>query len=269
MSESKTTSRPARGLLLRWIGWFGIVNAFLFALVGFRYLLAFGMPESGPALIYIALAFVGQFSVLGFLPMMLLLGPVAVVLPRKGLIMALGVVLAAISLTILVLDTNIFAEYRYHLSRLTVEIFEPSTWLFAGIIFALVLAFQAMLAGNIWQRVVRGGNRKGLWLAVTLILVWFGGQGMHVWGDAIAYAPVTGFTRFMPLYFPMKAKRRLAALGWVEQQRENYPFLRLNAGYVLRDWSFQLQYHTTLGADLPYRDDRTGDQWVAQLNWHW
>jgi hypothetical protein len=60
-----------------------------------------------------------------------------------------------------------------------------------------------------------------------------------------------------------------AALGWVEQQRENYPFLRLNAGYVLRDWSLQLQYHTTLGADLPYRDDRTGDQWVAQLNWHW
>lgn len=60
-----------------------------------------------------------------------------------------------------------------------------------------------------------------------------------------------------------------AALGWVEQSSENYPFLRFNAGYILRDWSLQLQYHTTLGADLPYRSDRTGDQWVAQLNWHW
>ena len=81
-----------------------------------------------------------------------------------------------------------------------------------------------MLAGNVWLRVTQGRGRKGLWLALTLILAWLGGQGIHVWGDATAYAPVTGFTRFMPLYFPMKAKRRLAAFDWidpevVEQQR--------------------------------------------------
>jgi len=219
MSESNLSGQPARGLLIRWIGWFGIVNALLFAIVGSRYLLAFGAPESGVAFIYVALAFVGQFAVLGFLPMMLLLGPTAVVLPRKGLVMTLGVLLAAIGLTILVLDTNIFAEYRYHLSRLTVEIFEASTWWFAGIIFAVVLAFQSMLAGNIWLRVAQDRGTKGLWLAAILILVWFGGQGIHIWGDATAYAPVTGFTRFMPLYFPMKAKRRLAALGWIDPER--------------------------------------------------
>lgn len=38
------TQRPTRGLLLRWIGWFGIANGLLFALVGLRYLYAFGMP---------------------------------------------------------------------------------------------------------------------------------------------------------------------------------------------------------------------------------
>ena len=68
---------------MRWTGWFGIVNAALFALLGTRYLFAFGWPESGIAVIYVLLAFIAQFALLGYLPLMLLLGPLAVVLPRK------------------------------------------------------------------------------------------------------------------------------------------------------------------------------------------
>ena len=48
-----------------------------------------------------------------------------------------------------------------------------------------------------------------------------------MWADATAYAPVTGFTRYMPLYFPLKAKRRLAALGWIDpEQVEKQRLLR-------------------------------------------
>jgi len=224
MGDLNLASRPTRGTLVRWIGWFGISNALLFALVGLRFLFAYGMPESGVAILYVVLAYVAHFSLLAFLPMMLLLAPIALVVPRKGLIFSLAVVFAAVGLTILVLDTNIFAEYRYHLSRLTVEIFATSTWVFAAIIFTVLLLFQAMLAGNVWQRVVANRGGGGIKLAVVLVLVWCGGQGIHIWADAIAYAPVTGFTRYMPVYFPMKAKRRLAKLGWVdpdevEQQR--------------------------------------------------
>ena len=219
MSASQPRNRTGRGELIRWAGWFGIVNALLFALVGARYLLAFGMPTSGVAFVYMVLAFVAHFALLGFLPMLLLLGPAAILLPRKVVVMGLGVLLAAACLTLLVLDTNIFVQYRYHLSRLNVEVFETSTWLFAGVIFAVLLAFQAMLAGNVWRWVSSNSERKGLWLALLLTLIWLGGQGIHVWGDATAYSPVTAFTRYMPLYFPIKAKRRLAALGWIDPER--------------------------------------------------
>jgi len=219
MSQSQSTNRTGRGELIRWAGWFGIVNALLFALVGARYLLAFGMPASGIAFVYMVLAFVAQFALLGFLPMLLLLGPVALILPRKVVVMGLGALLAAACLALLVLDTNIFVKYHYHLSRLTVEIFETSTWIFTGVIFAVVLAFQAMLAINVWRWVSDRSNRKGFWLALLLTMVWIGGQGIHIWGDAIAYSPVTAFTRYMPLYFPVKAKRRLAALGWIDPER--------------------------------------------------
>ncbi|MBL8198032.1 MAG: DUF3413 domain-containing protein, partial [Chromatiales bacterium] len=206
-------SRPTRGMLLRWIGWFGIANAALYGLVGLRYLLAFGMPETGLALIYVALAFIGQFALLGWLPLMLLLGPLALLLPRKGLLMAIGVAVAAAGLTILMLDTNVFAEYRYHMSALTAQIFAPSTWIFAGLICCVALLFEALLAGNVWQRVAAGRGRKGVWLAAALALGWCGGQGIHIWADATAYTPVLAFTRYMPVYFPIKATRRLAKLG--------------------------------------------------------
>mgnify|MGYP001827859323 FL=1 len=122
MSELQSTRSPSRGLLIRWIGWFGIANGLLFALIGSRYLLAFGVPGSTVALIYVALAFVAHFALLGFLPMLLLLGPVATVTQRKGILMALGALFAAAGLTLLVLDTNIFAQYRYHLSLSLIHI---------------------------------------------------------------------------------------------------------------------------------------------------
>ena len=63
-----------------------------------------------------------------------------------------------------------------------------------------------------------------------------------------------------------------AAVGWVSQhgQRgDSYSFLRLNAGCVIRDWSFQLQFHTTHNVDGYYRKSRIGNQWIAQMDWHW
>jgi membrane-anchored protein YejM (alkaline phosphatase superfamily) len=228
VTEADSSVRVTRGKLIRWIGWFGIVNAGLYALIGTRYLAAYGVPETGIAMAYIACAFIAQFAVLGFIPAMLLLAPVTLILPRKGLVMTLGVLLAAFGATLFVLDTNIFSEYRYHMSRLTIEIFEPSTWVFAGIIFFVLLLFQTMLAANVWQRVAsKQSGRPGIWLAAGLVMVWLTGQGMHIWGDATAYAPVTGFTRYMPLYFPIKAKRRLAKLGWVDpEQVEQQRLLR-------------------------------------------
>ena len=149
-SAPPAPGKPGRGTLLCWIGWFGIANAALYGLVGLRYLFAFGQPGSGLATVYVLLAFIGQFALLGFLPLMLLLGPVALVLPRKTLLMIIGVPVAAAGLTIAALDTNVFAEYRYHMSALTAQIFAGSTWVFAGIIFVVALLFQAMLAGNVW-----------------------------------------------------------------------------------------------------------------------
>ncbi len=226
MAGADTPPRPTRATLLRWLGWFGLINACLCAVVGLRYLLAFGPPASALAWVYLATASIGQFALLGILPVFLLVFPLVVLAPGKRLTMTVAVLLAALVLSLVVLDTNIFAQYKYHLSRLTMEIFDTSTWVFAGTLVILLTLFQSLIATNVWQRIAVGSgkSRSGVWIGLVIFFIWLTGQGIHIWADATAYSPVTSFNRFLPAYYPIKAKRRLARLGWVdpvvvEQQR--------------------------------------------------
>jgi len=63
-----------------------------------------------------------------------------------------------------------------------------------------------------------------------------------------------------------------ATLGWVTQDgdyRGDYTYLRLDAGFLVRDWSFVLQYHDSFGGIDSYGDGTSSRQWIAQVNWHW
>lgn len=216
MSE---TTRPRRSML-RWLGWFGAANAGLFSLVALRYLLIYDFPNDALGNAYVALAFIGQFAALACVPMFIVLVPLALLVPSRKLIIPLGVLFMSVGLSLLFLDTNVFAEHRFHLSWLTAQLFETSTWIFTAILFLIFVLFESMLAGIIWRNfALAPGPRGGRWLAAALCGCWLGGTAIHVWGDAVGYTPVTQFTRFMPLYYPIHAKRDLARLGLVDPEQ--------------------------------------------------
>ncbi len=207
-----------RATLWRWTGWFGISNAAIFLLVGLRYLFATQLPDDSLAWLYMVLASISQFAVLGTLPLLLLSLPLVLVRAPRRWVSGAGIVIAAVSLTLLILDTNIFAQYRYHMSGLTVAIFETSTWFFAAVVLLSMLVFETLLAGIIWRYCIGPRRGKpGVWLATVLVSGALVGQGIHIWSDATAYVPVTSFTRVLPLYFPLKAKRRMVQLGLMDE----------------------------------------------------
>ncbi len=213
-----STAEPvSRRQLLRWLGWFGAANIGLFMLVGLRYLWVYPFSQDALGLAYVPLAYTGQMALLAMLPLALIVMPLLLLWPRKSLVMGIGVLLASVALCLLVLDTNIFTENRFHLSLLTASLFELPTWIFAGVLLLIFLVFQSMLAGLIWRAfALHRGSRGGVWLASLFVLAWLGGTGLHIWGDAVGHTPVTQFTRYLPLYFPIHAKRDLARLGWVD-----------------------------------------------------
>ncbi|MGI9343837.1 MAG: DUF3413 domain-containing protein [Gammaproteobacteria bacterium] len=212
-------ARPRRSLL-RWLGWFGAANAGLFSLIGLRYLFIYDFPADWLGNVYVVLAFVGQQAVLACVPMFIVLAPLALLVPSRKLIMPLGVLMMSVGLSLLLLDTNVFAEHRFHLSWLTAQLFETTTWVFTGVLFVIFVVFESMLAGIIWRNFATApGPRFGRPLAAVLIASWLGGTAIHIWGDAIGHTPVTQFTRFMPLYYPIHAKRDLARLGLVDPEQ--------------------------------------------------
>jgi membrane-anchored protein YejM (alkaline phosphatase superfamily) len=208
---------PDKRRLWRWAGWFAAANAGLLALAGVRFLWLFPFSPDALGLSYVVLTFAGHFALLAALPVGLIVLPLLLIAPRRGLIMPLAVVLSALGLTLLVVDGNVFAEQRYHLTPLTAVLFEASTWLLVGIIGITALMLEAVLGQAVWRWVDGNRPRHGGLVAITLVGAWIASQAIHIWADAIGHTPVTQLTRYLPAYFPIHAKRTLARLGLVDE----------------------------------------------------
>lgn len=214
-----------RRRLCRWAGWFAAANVGLCFLVGLRYLLIYPWPDSTVGIVYAPLAMLGNFTLLITLLLVVVLGPVIAIGPLRRTVLTLAVLVAAVALTLLVLDANVYVERRVHLSVLVAVLFEPVTWAAAGLVLAVAVGFEALLAGILWRwldgRPAAGGRPLGAALAAA----WIASQALHIWADAVAYGPVTGFTQAIPLYYPQTAKRLLARFGLVDPERVRHASL--------------------------------------------
>lgn len=214
-----TTTATGRRALLRWLGWFTAVNAGLAGLIGIRYLLYYDFPADALGVGYALLAYVGQFALLSLIAVFLPWALVVAAWPAPRLVRTLASLGAAFLLSFLLVDTQVFAEHRYHVDVLTAALFEPATWALAGLQFVIALVFQVVLGGNLARWLAqRPGRRGGRWVAAVLVGCWVLGQVIHIWADALAHVPVTQFSRYLPIYFPIHAQRRLARWGLVDPE---------------------------------------------------
>lgn len=229
--------------LFRWTGWFLSANAGLYLLVSLRYLAAWSWPDSALATLYAPVTTLGHVSVLAIALPFLLLGPLIAIWPARRLVQGLAVLIATTGLVLLVLDSNLFVERRFHLSLFTAALFDTPTWIFTAVMFAIGLAFEAMLAGSLQRWLARRQRPAGgRWLAATLVTCWLASQGLHVWADGLGYSPVTRFTAMLPLYYPIHAKRTLAKLGWLDEERVRQArLLRQGTASVSGDLQYPLQ----------------------------
>jgi membrane-anchored protein YejM (alkaline phosphatase superfamily) len=219
-----TTSRPAAGKrreLLRWLAWFTAANAACAGLICARYLWLYEWPADAIGIGYALLAFVGQAALLALVWVLLPAATLAVTWPSRRAVVALAVSTAAALLTYLFVDANVFAQYRYHLDVLTATLFEPFTWVEVGVQFLILLVFESLLARAIarWSARRPIPTSGGRWLIAGVVACWLVAQGIHMWADALGYVPVTQFSRYLPLFYPLQSKRRLARLGLIDSGR--------------------------------------------------
>ncbi len=150
----------------------------------------------------------------------MLLAPVILALPRPRAVIAIGVALGSVGLSFLLLDSLVFADNRYHLGMVTLAMLAPATWGFFALYTVLGAAIEGMLASWIWKRTAAAPKgRTGRRVALLLAACFVASHLIHAWAEARYYVPVTAFTRYLPLYFPLRDTRVQERLGLLDRTR--------------------------------------------------
>jgi membrane-anchored protein YejM (alkaline phosphatase superfamily) len=129
-----------------------------------------------------------------------------------------GVVLFALMIAVIMLDSLLWSQSRFHINALTLQILGWQSWVFVAVILLIGLFFQSMLAGWVWQWVEEKPRRSGKVIAWASIVAIVGSQFIHAWADASYYVPVTSVGMQLPVYKGFTAKRQLTRLGLVEPE---------------------------------------------------
>jgi membrane-anchored protein YejM (alkaline phosphatase superfamily) len=209
----------SRRRLFRWMGWFAMANAIVLGLVGLRYFSGFMAGDSALVWTYLLTVYFAHHVMVAVLPLFILLTPMVLMWPNRKWVTTTAALVFAILIAVILLDSLLWSQSRFHLNALTISILGWQSGLFFVLIFAISLFFEVMLAARCWAWVELKPRRSGIllaWIAVFSIVI---SQGIHVWADAAYYVPVTSVGQQLPVYKGFTAKQQLSRWGWVDPQK--------------------------------------------------
>jgi membrane-anchored protein YejM (alkaline phosphatase superfamily) len=187
-------------------------------------------PSDLVAVIFIFAATFGQMVLLASVVGLLTLP--FIYLPR-GWRQFSQVTIASLGVALLYFDTLVFAQYRFHMNAVVVDLamsadvvtFPLLMWLKGLGIIALLFLLQSLLlrylektqsdqteASSVWKK-KRFLRYFSVFTFTTLLMT----HGIHIWAAAVAYQPVTMVKRYLPLFYPSTSNRMLAKYGLVNK----------------------------------------------------
>src|SRR5262245_32113899 len=130
---------PARPLLLRWWGWLLLTTVIALLLVATRYFEVIQLDIRPSALLFRGAMLLAHFTTLAaivLLPALL----VALLWPRPKLVITLGTVSAAAIVIALLIDTQVYQLYRFHINAGVLNLIfggaASETFVFSGPMYA-------------------------------------------------------------------------------------------------------------------------------------
>lgn len=184
-------------MILRFIGWFFLINSVLFWIVGYGYLRNILLS---PSLFENSLAdyssltgkiLIVAFSVINYLSYMMLLAFIpavivillALVVPFRRFILPVSILIASFSLMLLIVNNCIYSMFKFHLNMSLIQLVFSGQWydvfdfssrevLFALSIFALVLCFETCIAFGVWKKIIAARRYQ---VGRNIVLFWLGG----------------------------------------------------------------------------------------------
>lgn len=189
--------------------------------------------ESGVEWAYVPMTLFTQMSTLAIL-MTLPAWLCIFIFPYKKIWIPLIVLLFILAQLILIIDTFVYAQYRFHISGFVIDLileagddvfsFSWFTWLITTIIFLTIVSIEIVLARIIWRHLSGPNSQiKARYALIVTLTIVMSSQSIHVWADASYDHRITRLTPHIPYYHPITAKTLLRRYGFVEAgvQREH------------------------------------------------
>lgn len=214
-----------RRRLLHWWGWLVLTTLALALLVASRYFEVVDFDMTSSAVAFRAAMLLAHFTTVAVVALLPVLA-VIFLWPRPRFAIPFGVLLGAAAVTALLIDTQVYQLYRFHINAGVMNllfggaaretfVFSATMYAQAAAIVVAIIAVFAVTAGWSWRRLsIASGPRSFSRAAVSVLavaLVSF--HCVHIWADATGYRPFLEQTEVLPMRYAATAKRLLRAHG--------------------------------------------------------
>ncbi len=261
-------------------GWFILINALVLMLIASRYF-AF-LPEFPTDPLGITFILAGTWGQMTLLAALIGLVTIPTLFLPKPFRNGTQALIASLGVATLFIDTIVFAQYRFHINAVVLELvmsgqivsFPLITWLMVIGGVALLLAAQwwtiRWLENGAPVRALKLGRKFALLTFAALLAT----NAIHIWAAAHAYQPVTTVKRYLPLFYPATADKFMRKQGWVDEEaleRQkalafkrkndlNYPLAPLQTQPVEKSLNIMLLVVDSWRADT-FNADNTPNMW--------
>ncbi|EKG2481280.1 DUF3413 domain-containing protein [Vibrio vulnificus] len=261
-------------------GWFILINALVLMLIASRYF-AF-LPEFPTDPLGITFILAGTWGQMTLLAAIIGLVTIPTLFLPKPIRNGTQALIASLGVATLFIDTIVFAQYRFHINAVVLELvmsgqivsFPLITWLMVIGGVALLLAAQwwtiRWLENGAPVRALKLGRKFALLTFAALLAT----NAIHIWAAAHAYQPVTTVKRYLPLFYPATADKFMRKQGWVDEEaleRQkalafkrkndlNYPLAPLQTQPVEKPLNIMLLVVDSWRADT-FNADNTPNMW--------
>ncbi|MGI2259941.1 DUF3413 domain-containing protein [Shewanella sp. GXUN23E] len=202
-----------------------VITSLLASVIAGLYFQYLPAGQSTGSQLYLLVATLGQMGLLISVWALLCL-PLVLIKPPRQRALLTGIAFA-LPLLALYTDTQVFAQYRFHIQWVLVEMIlsggmvEPTTGNVLTIGSILLLSFAAMT--GLYLLIDRWHSWRNLpvnKVFFSLLLVFLlATHATHIWAAANAVQSITTKNSYLPLFYPATANRLMRKWGWLDEER--------------------------------------------------
>ena len=122
MVTNRQRYREKVSQMISWGHWFALFNIIFAFILGSRYLFVSDWPASLAGRIYSFSSWIGHFSFIVFAAYLLIVFPLTFVVMSQRLLRFLSAIIATAGLTLILIDSAVFARFHLHLNPVVWEL---------------------------------------------------------------------------------------------------------------------------------------------------